>query len=84
MDTIINIGNGILNFVQDKGKVFISLLPTSPFRSVIDQINNIPFLSYINWFLPLDFVVGALMAWVTAITVYYAYMLILRWIKAID
>lgn len=84
MDRIINIGNGILNFVQDKGQLLIRLLPTSPFRGVIDQIHDIPYIGFINWFLPIDFVVGALMAWVSAITIYYAYMLILRWVKAID
>lgn len=81
---ISNIGNNILTWIQEKSTYLVSFLPTSPFRSVIGQIHDIPYLSFINWFLPIDFCVGVLMAWTTAIAVYYMYMIVLRWVKAIE
>lgn len=81
---ISNIGNNILTWIQEKSAYLVSFLPTSPFRSVINQIHDIPYLSFINWFLPIDFCVGVLMAWTTAIAVYYMYMIVLRWVKAIE
>ena len=81
---ISNIGNSILNFIQEKASFLINFLPTSPFRKAIDLIGNIPYIEEINWFIPIDDAVLILMWWGTAIGLYYAYMIILRWIKAID
>lgn len=82
--TISEIGNNILNWVQDKASFLLSFLPTSPFRKAIDLIGTIPYLEEINWFIPIDDCILVLMWWGTAIGLYYAYMIILRWIKAID
>lgn len=82
--SISDIGNNILSFVQEKAQFLCSFLPRSPFRSVIDRISEIPYLSAINWFVPIDEIVLITMYWVTAIALYYGYMIILRWIKAID
>lgn len=81
---ISDIGNNILTWVEEKAQVLITLLPTSPFRKAIDLIESIPYMNYIKWFVPIDAAILILMWWGTAITVYYAYMVILRWIKAID
>ena len=82
--TISDIGNNILNWVQDKASFLLNFLPTSPFRKAIDLIGTIPYLEEINWFIPIDDCILVLMWWGTAIGLYYAYMIILRWIKAID
>lgn len=82
--TISGWGNDILNWVQDKGNWLVKFLPHSPFRRAIALIGNIPYMEEIAWFVPIHEMVLILMWWVSAIGVYYAYMIVLRWIKAID
>ncbi len=61
--------------------LIVSLLPLSPFLPVIQSIEALPYLSYLNWMLPIgDFLkIGSL--WLAAIGLYYAYMVIARWVK---
>lgn len=61
--------------------VVVSLFPLSPFTSVIQELSSIPYLGYINWFVPVgDFIrIGTL--WITAIAVYYAWSVIARWVR---
>lgn len=82
--TVEGIGNDILTWIQEKAQFLLNFLPTSPFRKAIDLIGTIPYIEEINWFIPIDDIVLILMWWGTAIGLYYAYMIILRWIKAID
>lgn len=76
--------NAILNAIQKIAQGLISLLPTSPFRAFIEKIDNIPFLEYLNFFLPIDICIPILVAWGSAISIFYLYSIILRWVKAID
>ena len=82
--SISDIGNNILSWIQEKAQFLLEFLPTSPFRRAIDLIGNIPYIEQINWFIPIDDMILILMWWGTAIGLYYAYMIILRWVKAID
>lgn len=82
--SISDIGNNILNFIQDKGSWLVNFLPLSPFRKAIDSLGSIPYIEEINWFVPIHESVLILMYWGTAIAVYYTYMIVLRWIKAIE
>ena len=84
MQTVANFGNDILNWVENKANFLVQFLPLSPFRKAIDRIHSIPYIEEINWFIPIDEIVLILFYWGTAIGIYYSYMLILRWIKAID
>lgn len=66
--------------------VIISVLPTSPFKGVIkgmesEEVQQV--LSYLNWFVPIKDIVVVLTGWLTAIGLYYIYVIVLRWIKAI-
>lgn len=79
-----NLLNSILNFFQELAQNLLKILPTSPFDSFINSLNGIPYMEYINFFLPLDIIIPILTAWGTAIGLYYAYMIILRWVKAIE
>lgn len=62
----------------------LSLFPLSPFLPVIQELSSLPYLGYINWFLPIgDFIkIGTL--WITAIGVYYAWSVIARWVKLLS
>lgn len=61
----------------------LKLFPLSPFMPVIKELASMPYLGYINWFIPIsDFVkIGTL--WITAIAAYYAWSVIARWVKLI-
>lgn len=79
-----NIGNQILSWIQDKATFLVNFLPLSPFRRAIDLIGQIPYMEYIAWFVPIEEIIMILMWWGSAIIIYYGYMIVLRWVKAID
>lgn len=62
----------------------LSLFPLSPFREVIQELGSLPYLGYINWFVPIGDFVKIGTVWLTAIAAYYAWSLIARWIKLIS
>lgn len=81
---ISSIGNNILNWVTEKATFLVNFLPTSPFRKIMSYIGTIPYMEEIAWFVPIQEIVLLLMYWGTAITIYYGYMIALRWVKAIE
>ena len=78
-----DIFNSIANVLKSALSWVCALLPDSPFQA-IDNSAVSQYLPYINWFIPFDFVVTTLSLWLVAIGVYYAYSVILRWVKAIE
>ncbi len=62
----------------------MQLLPLSPFRNWIDYLSSVPYLGYINWFIPMKTVLGITAAWVSAIATYYIYSAILRWLNMVE
>lgn len=79
-----NAKNWLTDFLNEIQGVILMLLPDSPFKNftVPTQIQEI--LGYINWIVPFYLIGNTLLLWTGAITVYYAYQLILRWIKTIE
>ena len=64
-------------------QVVLSLFPLSPFLPVIQAIGDLPYLGYINWFIPVRELVSIGTLWIIAIGAYYAWMVIARWVKLI-
>lgn len=64
--------------------VALSILPDSPFRDFIDQIGAIPYIGYLNYFVPVSDFLVLLAVWGTAIGLFYAVSAILRFANAID
>lgn len=62
----------------------LSLFPLSPFREVINELGSLPYLGYINWFVPIGDFVKIGTVWLAAIAVYYAWSIIARWIRLIS
>lgn len=62
----------------------LGLLPLSPFTDWIEYLSNVPYLGYINWFIPMGTMVKITASWIGAIAVYYIYSVILRWIKMVQ
>lgn len=74
-----------MDYIESHGLIntIVSLLPRSPFASFIDQFSGLPFLGYLNWFFPVGGVLTVMAAWLGAITLFYLYSVIMRWIKMI-
>ncbi len=62
----------------------INLLPQSPLKSVTNLINDIPYLSWLNWFFPVSECLTLMVGWLLCIAVYYGLSAILRWIKLVS
>ncbi len=62
----------------------LALLPTSPFTQFIETCENLPYLGWLNWFLPIGTFIAIGEAWLVSITLFYLYSIVLRWVRAIS
>lgn len=60
----------IVNLIFDIFTSIISLLPTSPFLIMMNNVEEIPVLGIVNWFIPFDNCVLCLEAWLAAMACY--------------
>lgn len=71
--------------ILDKFLSFLlSILPTSPFAPVIDSLEKMPYLGYINYFVPVGTCIKIGEVWLAAIVVFYLWSVVARWIKLIE
>jgi len=63
--------------------IILSILPDSPFQPFINQLETAGWVKALNWVIPVGTFITAGTAWLTAIGVFYAYQMILRWAKAV-
>lgn len=84
MEFLNGIKDWLTNFLNEIQSLIIGFLPDSPFKNfeMPSEIQQI--LGYINWVIPFYMIGNTLMAWCAAISIYYAYQTILRWIKSIQ
>lgn len=64
----------------------VELFPRSPFV-ILDELSRTEvytWLQYLNWFIPIPTFVGILEMWLSGVALYYAYQIVLRWIKVIE
>lgn len=73
---------GITDIFNKFGTDFLQLLPTSPFREFIDELNT-DHLGILNWFVPINSFIKILGVWCASIALFYLYSVILRWLKII-
>ena len=62
----------------------LALLPTSPFTQFIEACENLPYLGWLNWFLPIGTFIAIGETWLVSITLFYLYSIVLRWVRAIS
>lgn len=72
-----------LSLFEKFGKLLMDVLPTSPFREFLDKVSGIPYLGYLNWFVPVGDILLVMTAWLGAIALFYLYSIVMRWVKAI-
>lgn len=58
--------------------ILIAILPISPFQAVVESLEELPYLGYLNWFFPVGRCISVLTAWGVAVGVYYGISWILR------
>lgn len=74
-----NIGDAWKGLLQN----LINVLPTSPFAPFLEQFSDIPALGYLNWFFPVRGCLTVMAAWLAAVTLFYIYSVVARWVKLI-
>ena len=62
----------------------LELLPDSPFREFIDSLGAVPYLGWLNWFIPISDFLRLLAVWGVAVSLFYMYSVVLRFINAIE
>ena len=62
----------------------LEFLPDSPFRGFIDSLGEVPYLGYLNWFVPIGDFLQLLAVWGLAVGLFYVYSVVLRFINAIE
>lgn len=66
------------------GHTLTSILPRSPFASFIQSMDDMPFLGWLNWVIPMREIVTIFGAWLGAVALFYLVQVILRWVKVIQ
>lgn len=62
----------------------LAFFPLSPFTDFINTLTVLPYLGYINYFIPIGNFIKIGTVWLSAIGLYYLYSVIARWIKLIS
>lgn len=60
-----------IDLVCDLLIALINFLPVSPVHALLNQIDNLDYLGYINYFIPFDFCAMALNSWLVCVGIYY-------------
>ncbi len=84
-ECLIGIANVLIAALGAVLSVVISVLPNSPFGTAqywLSQV-NVTWLKYLNWIIPVSSMVAIMEVWVGAMLIYYCYMIVLKWIKAV-
>ena len=77
MSVVLKVFNSLLSMA-------LAFLPDSPFRGFVDSIADIPYLGYLNYFIPVGDFISLLSVWTAAISLYYVVSAVIRTINAID
>lgn len=51
----------------------ISILPASPFTSLLKTIDGLSALNFLNWFVPFDIFIVLMESWLTCMGIWYIY-----------
>lgn len=77
----------MLLFMQELFTSFATLLmrvlPRSPFDQYISAFGDFKYLNWLNWFIPVRACLIIFSSWLTCVSLFYLYSIIMRWIKMI-
>lgn len=70
-------------FLGKFGKLLLLVLPKSPVQKFLASFQELPYLGYLNWFVPVSSILIILEVYLAAVSLYYMYSILLRWLKII-
>lgn len=76
-----DIFGSIVNFFQSILEAILSLFPHSPFRAMIESFEAPAYLKWFAWFFPIKNCLAILVLWLAAISAFYLYSIVARWVK---
>lgn len=76
IDFFVKLWHTFLNSLAD-------ILPLSPFQPYIDAFGQLPYLGWLNWFIPVRGMLLIFSAWLGAVALFYLYQILLRWLRVI-
>lgn len=77
----------MLQWFQDLFSKFadwlLLVLPTSPFSGFLNNFKTVfsPYLGWLNWFIPIKDFLVIFSVWLGAVSLFYIYSIIMRWVK---
>lgn len=74
MNTVTDFGVKILVIA-----VILTLLPASPLTGFSYLVTNLPYLSFVNWFLPITEMIVILETWLLVVSVYYTLLFLINY-----
>lgn len=57
----------------------LALLPASPFQGFSYLVNQIPYLSFVNWFVPISEMIAVLESWLVVVSTYYSILYLVNY-----
>lgn len=60
-----------------------TVLPHSPFKEFLAEVSGIPYLGYLNWFVPVRGMLRVMAVWLGAVTLFQLYSIVMRWLKVL-
>lgn len=73
----------ITSIFNQFAEALTQVLPTSPFKDFLAAFADIPYLGWLNWFVPFRAMSKIFAAWLAVITLFYLYSIAMRWLKMI-
>lgn len=58
----------------------LSILPNSPFTSFNNLVNQLPYLSFVNWFLPIPEMLVIIESWLVIVSAYYGMLYVINYV----
>jgi hypothetical protein len=74
----------LINGLLDAGGALLDMLPLCPFVQFQQFMLTNEILMWLNWFIPMDAIIGLVNTWLAAVTVWYVAKKGLRWANIIS
>ncbi len=74
--------DSVISWLENGIRWIVGVLPDSPFAN-LDMTPVKDILCYINWIVPVGFMLTALSAWLACITIFYIYSAFAKWLKVL-
>lgn len=64
----------------------VSVLPVSPFPKMLEGLHEtlLPYLGWLNWFIPMGTIEALFVAWTAAIVIWYAWRALASWLHMVS